>query len=224
VIGRDPTCEAALADPAVSFHHALVAFGDGSWMVEDLDSSNGITRNGEPVLRAHFRPGDHLGLGGTEMLVVGQEALLDAAAPQFAPRTSTRRTNLVMALAAALVGLLAVGGVLTWRIVSGPSTEHVVVPPFTDEDRIRLEKGLASGDPDLLREAVDPTVIEALGGPAEIRLPEGTSVEVEQGSFDPLGPSLAWITVRLEGGPGGRWHVLLILDDGQWKAFGTEPL
>jgi len=50
VIGRDPACEMAFDDPAVSNKHARLSYHHGQWWLEDLQSTNGTFLNGEPVL------------------------------------------------------------------------------------------------------------------------------------------------------------------------------
>jgi hypothetical protein len=63
LVGRDPSCDVVLADAQVSRRHARLFFRDGSWVIRDLDSTNGTTVNGVRVGRCALRPGDHLVLG-----------------------------------------------------------------------------------------------------------------------------------------------------------------
>lgn len=42
VIGRDDACDVVLEDLSVSRRHAQLHFRAGSWIVQDLDSTNGI--------------------------------------------------------------------------------------------------------------------------------------------------------------------------------------
>jgi len=63
LIGRGPGCDVALPDQTVSRRHARLIFRDGSWIVQDLGSRNGVTVNGERVGRCQLRPGDRVGLG-----------------------------------------------------------------------------------------------------------------------------------------------------------------
>lgn len=67
IIGRHEACDVVLSDPTVSRRHARLAFRDGSWVLQDLASTNGTTVNGRLVGRCALRPGDHLVLG-TERL------------------------------------------------------------------------------------------------------------------------------------------------------------
>jgi hypothetical protein len=63
VIGRSSSCDVSIREPTVSRRHALLRFRDGSWIVQDLGSKNGLTVNGRPVGRCAVGPGDVLGLG-----------------------------------------------------------------------------------------------------------------------------------------------------------------
>ena len=62
VIGRHPSCDVVLDADTVSRRHARLVFRDGSWILQDLDSTNGTRLNGHPVGRCRLRPGDHLAL------------------------------------------------------------------------------------------------------------------------------------------------------------------
>ena len=67
-IGRDSSCDVALRDPMVSWHHArLRADGDVLW-VEDLGSSNDTLVNGASVQRHQLREGDRLLIGNTHLV------------------------------------------------------------------------------------------------------------------------------------------------------------
>ena len=48
-LGRDPHCEVYLDNETVSAHHARLSYHHGQWWLEDLDSTNGTTLNGEDV-------------------------------------------------------------------------------------------------------------------------------------------------------------------------------
>lgn len=69
VIGRHPTCDVVLAGPAVSRRHARLRFRDGSWVLQDLDSTNGTWVNDMRVGRCQLRPGDCLELGDEHLVV-----------------------------------------------------------------------------------------------------------------------------------------------------------
>jgi hypothetical protein len=63
LVGRHHGCDVVLDDLTVSRKHARLTFRDGSWVLHDLESTNGTIVNGVPVGRCALRPGDHLLLG-----------------------------------------------------------------------------------------------------------------------------------------------------------------
>jgi hypothetical protein len=63
LIGRGAACDIALANVTVSRRHARLMYRDGTWVVHDLASRNGLTVNGMRVGRCQLRPGDRLGIG-----------------------------------------------------------------------------------------------------------------------------------------------------------------
>lgn len=63
-LGRTPANAIPLPDPFVSTHHALLAWREARWWLEDLNSKNGTTLNGEPVTRpVVVSSGDLVGVG-----------------------------------------------------------------------------------------------------------------------------------------------------------------
>ncbi len=69
ILGRHHECDLVLSDPGVSRRHARLFFRDGSWVLQDLESTNGTTVNGVRVGRCELRPGDHLVLGGAHLAI-----------------------------------------------------------------------------------------------------------------------------------------------------------
>jgi pSer/pThr/pTyr-binding forkhead associated (FHA) protein len=69
LVGRDPECDVVLADPTVSWRHARLLFRAGSWIVQDLGSTNGILLNGTLVGRSEVCPGDRLVLGYADLRI-----------------------------------------------------------------------------------------------------------------------------------------------------------
>jgi FHA domain len=61
-------------DPVDGYHcltnHARVRFWQGSWMVEDVGSTNGIIINGERVGKASLKPGSSFRIGQTIFTLV----------------------------------------------------------------------------------------------------------------------------------------------------------
>ncbi len=64
IVGRDPECDVVLDDERVSRKHARIAFARGSWNLTDLDSSNGTSLDGRPVVDAVIEGSAWIGFGG----------------------------------------------------------------------------------------------------------------------------------------------------------------
>ena len=67
VIGRDPSADVFIDDPAASRFHARLLCDDLQWRVLDLESSNGTFLNGDPIHESELAPGDRLGIGDCEL-------------------------------------------------------------------------------------------------------------------------------------------------------------
>ena len=68
-IGRDGSCDLALADMTVSRRHAQLERTDGGWLLTDLSSTNGTRLNGWRVRgQVPVRPGDLVSFG--DLMVV----------------------------------------------------------------------------------------------------------------------------------------------------------
>ncbi len=98
LIGRVPECDVRLSSPEVSRHHARI-FQDpfGRWILEDLDSGNGVWIDGERVNACALAPGKRISIGPHE-LVFSQEP--DA---QIAPDASVVTKSTILADAADIV-------------------------------------------------------------------------------------------------------------------------
>ncbi|HEY4012660.1 MAG TPA: FHA domain-containing protein [Polyangiaceae bacterium] len=67
-LGRSADCQLSLDDPLVSRRHALLIVGDDGVTIEDLQSRNGISVNGEAVTgKAHLTDGDRILIGSQEL-------------------------------------------------------------------------------------------------------------------------------------------------------------
>jgi pSer/pThr/pTyr-binding forkhead associated (FHA) protein len=62
-IGRAPTNDLELVDPAISGEHCRVKPEDGGYVLYDVESTNGTMVNGVPVDRHVLKPGDVISLG-----------------------------------------------------------------------------------------------------------------------------------------------------------------
>jgi hypothetical protein len=72
-IGRDSGNLIQLPDPTASRYHAKVHSQEGSWVVEDLGSTNGIVFGGKREDKISLRPGDTFQIGKTSFAVVERE-------------------------------------------------------------------------------------------------------------------------------------------------------
>jgi diguanylate cyclase (GGDEF)-like protein len=78
LIGRDPVAELVLADALVSWHHARVEDRGDSWTLVDLESTNGISVNGERCSERRLNPNDRIVIGSTAILFQLQDGLSQA--------------------------------------------------------------------------------------------------------------------------------------------------
>jgi pSer/pThr/pTyr-binding forkhead associated (FHA) protein len=69
-IGRAPSCQIRLTDTYISQLHAKISERNGSWVVEDLGSTNGTYLNQRKVTSpAAIAPGDRIRVGKTVLEV-----------------------------------------------------------------------------------------------------------------------------------------------------------
>ena len=68
VIGRSPECDIRFVVENVSRRHARVFFHNEEFMIEDLESTNGLFVNGVKVVRCALRNNDQIELGGVRLL------------------------------------------------------------------------------------------------------------------------------------------------------------
>ena len=67
LIGRNPTTDVTLLDENISREHALIVFDpeDDSYVIEDLQSTNGTKVNGKGVRSHALQSGDEVQIGNT---------------------------------------------------------------------------------------------------------------------------------------------------------------
>ena len=63
LIGRDPRMDLALVDEMISRAHAVLCVDNDRLIIQDLDSSNGIKVNDQPVLHADLGSLDQVAIG-----------------------------------------------------------------------------------------------------------------------------------------------------------------
>jgi predicted component of type VI protein secretion system len=77
LVGRHPECDIQIDSRKISRRHCCIAQVNDTFIVRDLESTNGIRVNGEKITEAHLRHGDELTIGNhryqmnTEALVAG---------------------------------------------------------------------------------------------------------------------------------------------------------
>jgi len=79
LIGRNPTTDITLLDEGISREHALLLWDpdDGTYTIEDLQSTNGTKVNGKRVRSAELEDGDDLQIGHTLFQFLVGEAEAD---------------------------------------------------------------------------------------------------------------------------------------------------
>lgn len=75
VIGRSPECDIRFVVENVSRKHAHVFFHNEEFMIEDLDSTNGLFVNGVKVVRCALRNNDQIDIGGVKLLFNEEKGL-----------------------------------------------------------------------------------------------------------------------------------------------------
>ena len=68
VIGRTPDCDIRLEVQNVSRKHARVLFQNEEYLIEDLESTNGVFVNGIKVVKCVLRNKDQIEIGGVKMV------------------------------------------------------------------------------------------------------------------------------------------------------------
>jgi FHA domain len=69
LIGRHYECDVVLSNCTVSRRHARLVHRDGTWILQDLESTNGTTVNAIRVGRCELRPGDLVTLGSERLRI-----------------------------------------------------------------------------------------------------------------------------------------------------------
>lgn len=116
VIGKSKRCDIVMNYPNISRNHAvLTRFDDGSWMISDAESREGITVNGEAVDACAIYQDDVIGIGGVEMhfqpITAAQERKLNSLRTKASNGwTGIANLLLLSALQALSVAAFLLGG------------------------------------------------------------------------------------------------------------------
>ena len=81
VIGRHRTCDIQLKLPSISRRHLRLSYKAGSWLVEDLGSSNGTKVNDQPVESSALTTADKIQLEGVELRLIQRRSQHRASRP-----------------------------------------------------------------------------------------------------------------------------------------------
>jgi pSer/pThr/pTyr-binding forkhead associated (FHA) protein len=68
VIGRSAECDIQLGVQNVSRKHARVVFHNEEYVIEDLESTNGVFVNGIKVVKCVLRKNDQIEIGGVKLV------------------------------------------------------------------------------------------------------------------------------------------------------------
>lgn len=68
VFGRSTQCDVQVYDPKVSRQHFSIRYGNGVFVLQDLDSSSGTHINGKAVWEQQLRNGDQIQIGDSAMI------------------------------------------------------------------------------------------------------------------------------------------------------------
>ena len=172
VVGRTAPSDVEIEDPGLSRQHARFTWDDQGIWVEDLKSTNGTKKNGEPVTRARIAPGDEIAVGPVMVSVHivssidqelrgfdGHDRFVAALAEEITrARTFERPLTLMLVRSAGAKD----GHVNRWasRLRSqlrpvdrvglyGPAAVLVSLPETSAEAAQPLAAALAGGDPPL---------------------------------------------------------------------------
>jgi pSer/pThr/pTyr-binding forkhead associated (FHA) protein len=82
IVGRDPAVDFRLEDRLSSRRHFRVRLQGGTYVVEDLGSTNGTRLNGRRVEQSGLCDGDRISVGETEILFIQKDLLQRGPASQ----------------------------------------------------------------------------------------------------------------------------------------------
>jgi DNA-binding NtrC family response regulator len=176
VVGRAAPSDVEIHDLGLSRQHARFTWDEGGIWVEDLKSTNGTKKNGEPIKRAKVSPGDEIAVGPVMISVHvmssiddelrgfdGHDRFVAALADELTrARTFQRPLALVMVRSTSKEGHVSRwASRLRARLrpvdrvgVYGPTSVLVSLPEASIEMTQALSVELGGGDPPLVVNAV----------------------------------------------------------------------
>ena len=80
-IGRDPKNEVVLHDDSVSSFHAVFVLEQNSWLLKDLNATNGTSVNGRRIRETYVEAGDQIRFGDVEGVLSQEMSAGERACP-----------------------------------------------------------------------------------------------------------------------------------------------
>jgi DNA-binding NtrC family response regulator len=175
VVGRAAPADVVIPDPGLSRQHARFSWDDAGIWVEDLRSTNGTRKNGDPVMRTIVGPGDEIAVGPIMVTVHmmssgddelrgfdGHDRFVTALADEIVrARTFQRPLALMMVRAADQRHMSKWASRLRARLrpvdrvgIYGPSAALVALPEAAPQAVQSLTSELSAGEAQLVCRAV----------------------------------------------------------------------
>jgi ABC transport system ATP-binding/permease protein len=190
--GRDPRNDVVLDHPVVSRFHAALEWQAGTWLIKDLNSSNGTFVNERAMQQCLLQPGDMLHIGPYEFQLTPEETLvqrfevgklrLDACGLTYKIGSLTLLDDISLSFLPeefiTIVGVSGAGKSTLLNALCGfrPATKGGVFVNghslYQNYDVYRTELGYVPQD-DIIH--LDLTVQQALDFAAKLRLPPDVS-------------------------------------------------
>ncbi|MEN9259173.1 MAG: FHA domain-containing protein [Gloeomargarita sp. SRBZ-1_bins_9] len=144
LLGRHPACDIVIEESVVSGRHArLERQPDGSYVIVDLESSNGLYYNGQRVPRHHLRPGDVLKIGNRvtltyQILSADQPATWQSGGED--PSQTVVMTGAPVAISESQPTLVNLRGRQVLTIGRDPRNDLVIAHPTVSRFHARVER------------------------------------------------------------------------------------
>jgi predicted component of type VI protein secretion system len=103
LIGRAPDCFISIDDPAVSSRHCAVLRDGETFVLRDLDSTNGTRVNGNRVREVQLNPRDVISMGSVQIVIDGDG--ISGIQPSATPTVTHRAADAPIAARASGVGV-----------------------------------------------------------------------------------------------------------------------
>lgn len=113
LIGRSSSCEVCIKDDTISRNHARIIERNGVFLIEDLDSRNGVQIGNQRITSTELRPGMVIRMGNVSILVDGDpESVFDLQFDHDLPDQGVLESLNIDDLEQQLLGKPGEGGVV----------------------------------------------------------------------------------------------------------------